>query len=267
MDNVYKEFLRILKIRVSLLSKKYMFDKIEALEHVELKTKTKQKGQSQASRQSQAHGFIWENEIRVKVFDLPPCSNDTKKDDIPSDKNKFDTNETISVKTAGGNSIDCGDILRFYDCDFTKKNTIILLKYTQKNDDVKALKEILELNYTKEIHSILFGTIKREILEEYVQQIKAIPKGNVSPEINKEYLEKKAFLQKEYSMRIAISPKVDSETQRRVQCSLTRLDKFIKTYPQFILSRTNEPVLRGCTIEKEIESGRRKRNKKEEYKE
>ena len=63
--------------------------------------------------QSQAHGLFWDNEIRVKVFQLPQCKNDTKKYDIEASENRFDSEENVSIKTSSNNNIDCGDICRF----------------------------------------------------------------------------------------------------------------------------------------------------------
>ena len=82
--------------------------------------------QGQSQRQSQSHGFIWENSIKT-IFNLPSEINNTSKYDIPCEINIFNPNENISIKTTGGTSIDCGDILRFYNYDFDKENTIIVI--------------------------------------------------------------------------------------------------------------------------------------------
>lgn len=251
MNNIYRQYDILIKHMVTILSEKYKFDKEEALEHL---------GFEKEYPQSQSHGFMWENEIRVKVFELPPEMNDTKKNDICCEQNKFDNNENCSIKTTGGNDINCSDILRFFDGDFDKKYTIILIKYKQESDTKKTVKEILEINYTIELRNILFGTITRGVLEEYINLIKAIPPGSASEEIKKEYKLKKNMLQKEYNMRINISPKVDSSTQRRVQCSITKIDELFKQYPHFIISQTTEPILRGVYITKEITSTKRIRN-------
>lgn len=63
-------------------------------------------------------------------------------------------------------------------------------------------------------------------------------------------------------MKINISPKVDSKKQRRVQCSITKIDKLLEEYPQFIISRTTEPIIRGIHLTSIIDSDKRVRNKK-----
>jgi len=212
--------------------------------------------------QSQSHGLFWDNEIREKVFGLPSCKNDTKKYDISCSENKFDPSENISIKTSSNNNIDCGDILRFFNGDFTNKYTIILIRYSQL-EDKKIIKEIIELNYTIELRNYLFGSISEEILTNYVKVIKSIPYGNVSNDIKTTYKKLKNNLQASHNMKINISPKVDSRSQRRVQCSIPKVDKLIEQFPEILISRTTSSIVRGVAITSTINSGARKRNKKE----
>lgn len=209
--------------------------------------------------QSQAHGLFWDNEIREKVFELPSCKNDTTKYDICCSDNKYDSNENVSIKTTKSSNIDCGDILRFYNGDFTNKYTIILIKYSQ-NGNKKIIDEIVEIDYNEELRNYLFGSITEEILTNYVKSIKSIPKGPVSVDIKNTYKLLKNQLQSMYNMNINISPKVDSKSQRRVQCSITRFDNLLKKFPQNIITRTTTAVIRGVLITSSINSEPRKRN-------
>jgi hypothetical protein len=212
--------------------------------------------------QSQSHGLFWDSEIRQKVFGLPECKNDTQKYDVSCSKNKFNPQENISIKTSGNSNIDCGDIMRFYDRDDETDITIILVRYEQINNK-KKIKEIIEINYSDEMRNILFGSVTPDILNEYVQLIKNIPNGTVTEAIKKNYKEQKNKIQETYNMKINISPKVDSKKQRRVQCSITKIDKLLEEYPQFIISRTTEPIIRGIHLTSIIDSDKRVRNKKE----
>ena len=197
--------------------------------------------------QSQAHGLQWDNEIRTKVFGLPSCKNDTTKYDV------ITNDENISIKTSCNKKIDCGDILRFHALDKDKPTTILLIRYKQSSPTQKRINEIVEINYTEDLHKFLFGSITREILMEYVEMIKAIPHGIVSAEIKASYKQRKNELQKKHDMRINISPKVDSKGQRRVQCSIPKIDTLT------VMSRTNESVVRGVEITQTIESTPRQR--------
>ena len=217
--------------------------------------------------QSQSHGLFWDSEIREKIFLLPPCINDCEKFDIPCSKNRFDSKENISIKTSGNNTIDCGDILRFYSRDVEdNKITMILVKYKQINN-TKQINEILEIDYSDEFKDILFGSVTKDVLENYVQFVKNIPFGNACNEIKNTYKKLKKEIQEKYNMQINISPKVDSKNQRRVQCSIPNFDKLLVKYPKFLISKTCGSLIRGIVITPIIESVKRVRNKKVKMKE
>lgn len=208
--------------------------------------------------QSQAHGLFWDNEIRVKVFHLGQCKNDTKKYDIDASENHFDPEENVSIKTSSNNNIDCGDICRFYDGSFSEKYTIMLLRYSQQGA-FKRIKEIIEINYCPELRDYLFGSITEAELHDYVSMIKAIPKGSVSDEVKNAYKARKNELQNAHNMKINISPKVDSGSQRRVQCSIPKVEQLLVRFPELVISRTNEAVIRGESISAQIQSAARTR--------
>lgn len=212
-------------------------------------------------KQSQSHGLFWDSEIREKVFGLSPCINDTTKYDISCDQNKFDDCENISIKTSGNNNIDCGDILRFYEIESNKKLTIILIRYKQMCDK-KLIEEIIEIDYNDKFKNILFGSIPKSVLEGYVSFIKSIGPGIVSNEIKKKYKDCKIEMQKKFNMYINISPKVDSKNQRRVQCSIPKVNELLDKYPEFIISRNKESIIRGISITSCLQSGPRIRNTK-----
>jgi hypothetical protein len=211
--------------------------------------------------QSQSHGLFWDSEIREKVFGLDACKNDTKKYDICSSENKFNPEENISIKTSSNGNIDCGDILRFFNGDFTKKYTIILIRYLQVENS-KKIKEIIEIDYNIELRNYLFGTITEDILVNYVNGIKQIPHGVVGNETKEIYKKLKNMLQKQNNMKINISPKVDSKSQRRVQCSIPKIDGILELFPQNIISRTTDAVIRDVKITSIINSGPRQRKSK-----
>lgn len=204
--------------------------------------------------ESQAYGHYIEKLILFYIFGLGKNNNYTAKFDIECSKNKYNSNENISIKTTSGNKIDCGDIMRFF--SRSKEDiTIIVIVYKQVGD-YKKIVEILEINYTEELRNILFGTITIEILNEYITFIKSIPNGKVSADTKKLYKKMKKDLQINHGMKINISPKVDSKNQRRVQCSIPNISAI---HPSFIISKTTEPVIRNIYIEPQILSGRRKR--------
>ena len=211
--------------------------------------------------QSQKHGFIFENIIRTKVFSLPEEKNDKNTHDIYKALNRFNNNENISIKSSCGKNVDCGDISRFFSYDFKSLNTMIIVRYKQE-DTVKKLVECIELNYNKELHTFLFGTITSSVLDEYIGYVKSIPKNcSKSDKASYDYLSRKTELQKKYNMNISISPKVDSGSQRRVQCSIRNIDNIIKQFPHLVIARSKNTI-RGVEMPESIQSGSRIRKVK-----
>ena len=80
--------------------------------------------------------------------------------------------------------------------------------------------------------------------------------------IKETYKKLKVALQKQHNMKINISPKVDSKTQRRVQCSIPKVDTILGLFPNNIISRSSEPIIRNVKITGIITSGPRQRNSK-----
>ena len=209
--------------------------------------------------QSQGHGFEWETEVRIKVFNLSASFNDTHIHDIPKNENALNKNENISIKCSGSNTIYCGDILRFYDYNFTDENTIICIRFQQTKTH-KTINNICEINYNKKCHELLFGNLPRAELEKYVKGVKSIPtkvKGSEAKTLFPYLIEKKN-LKNIYDFGIKINPKVDS-SQSRVQCSVSN---FLDTLKDFITYRSTSEqpnLLRGKEIIASLKSPPRSR--------
>ena len=127
-----------------------------------------------------------------------------------------------SVKTAKGNKVDCGDILRRMN---EKEYDVIVGVWDQVGD-----RKIFHTEYTFHIKSEdydkLWGSMKYELVEEYDTFIKSIPAGREAQQntkIKRQVL-KNAISDKKALM--VIHPKVDSKKQRRVQCSF-KIDEMI----------------------------------------
>lgn len=207
--------------------------------------------------QSQNHGFIWENHVRG-VFGLEAVSNDRNIHDIPCNNNKFNSNENISIKCSGGTKVECGDIMHLYNYNFNETNTIIVIRWEQNTDTTKKIKCMYEIDYNKELHKILFGTITKNIIKEYVEFITSIPPGKEAQQQSKqEREERKKKLQKIHNMKAVIHPKVDSKKQRRVQCSFN-INNIPSDYIKTTSSKETPNLLKYGDIPLTIESSRRK---------
>ena len=132
---------------------------------------------------------------------------------LHADKNR-------SVKTAKGNKVDCGDILRRMN---EKEYDVIVGVWDQVGD-----RKIFHTEYTFHIkpedYDKLWGSMKYELVEEYDTFIKSIPHGKEGRDsTKKERTQRKNNISCKNAL-MAIHPKVDSKKQRRVQCSL-KLDE------------------------------------------
>jgi len=210
-------------------------------------------------QQSQRHGFVFENDIRTKVFKLDTVDNDTNKHDIPKDKNIFDSNENISIKMTGKNDISCGDILRFYDYRFDEKNTMIVGKYSQKENE-KKIEKIFEINYDQKMRDVLFGSVSRDELASYVSMIKALQHGKISKTTREHFIKNKKDIETKHDMKIQISPKVDSKNQRRVQCRIPNITDLMSILPDNFTITVD--TVRGVKIQTTMCSGKRIRHSK-----
>lgn len=194
--------------------------------------------------QSQGHGFEFENIIRKNVFKLESKKNDTNTFDISKEQNHMDNLENISIKTTGSKTLCMGNILSFFNYDFSSKITIIVLKYKQC-DNMKVISKIYEINFNKECFETLFGQLDQNDVENYVKYIKSIPHGQVDMKVREKYKKMKTELQSSSNCKIKINPKVDSKNQRRVQCSISN---FEKTLEKFIYYEDKE-MLRNVKLD------------------
>jgi hypothetical protein len=214
--------------------------------------------------QSQKFGFDIEKQVKEKSFKIPFEGNDTNIHDIESKDNKFNNNENISIKTSKIDKIELGDIERVYKYNFEEINTILLILYTQKLF-YKVITEIREYNYTKEMHNKIFGKCPLNTLNDYVNKVKELPKHKNGKELKEDYfdyLEEKKKIQKKYDMELVINPKVDSKTQRRVQCTvkLKDIEEFLTLNTK--VSKDEDCIVRGEKITRSYNSPPRKRNVK-----
>ena len=191
--------------------------------------------------QSQKHGFQFENIIKIDIFDLPEENNNIDKYDIPKSKNKFNSNENISIKfIKKGGALCLGDIIHINNYDLNDKNTLVLGIYLQIGNNKKLVK-LIEVNYNKELYDYLFGNLPKNEIKKYVEGVKSIPnkvKGKQAMEIFP-YLDKKKELKEKYKFKIDINPKVDSQ-QSRVQCSILNFEKTLEKFISYSQDANDE---------------------------
>ncbi len=231
-----------------------MSSPVEKISAVEVNKTVPSKEVCDEFTQSQGHGFVWENDIREKVFNLKKNKNDTNVHDISSEE--LGTTENISIKATSCDTVYCGDIIRYaFGYDFRENHTMMIVKYKQ-TENTKTITCVYEIDYTKEMNTYLFNNIKKEDLEEYIKTIKK--EGR-----NFNYKKEARRLEKDNQLKATIHPKVDSGKQRRVQTSF-KLSQIEKDLPQCVKykSPSDTPnLVRDKEITLSIKSSVRARNK------
>ena len=175
----------------------------------------------------QAHGNYFED---LKIRELTGFS----KDEYDSMKDNgytssmdivkgLHSDKDVSIKTAKGRKVDCGDILRrrsetVYD--------IIIGVWDQVGDRM-----IFHTEYTFHIkpehETLLWGRMSYEKLREFNEYIKSIPEGRTAQQETKVERQVLKTIIEDADAQMKIHPKVDSKKQRRVQCSFN-IDKLIR---------------------------------------
>jgi len=214
---------------------------------------------------SQEFGFVIENLVRTRIHNLPPKSNDTGVHDISKQENHYDKTQTESIKTTGSNAIDCGDALRFFSYDMTENHAMVVFRFKQL-PSCRKIVETLVLKIDSVFMKAMFGTVTRDEIKALDTYVKAIPPNARTAEHQKYYKQAAKSLKEKSGGWISYAPKVDSKTQRRLQCSIRNLDQFLEKYPQCILARSSTPTHHGITLETEYPFSARVRNSKKEEK-
>ena len=175
----------------------------------------------------QAHGNYFED---LKIRELTGFS----KDEYDSMKDNGYTSsmdivkglysdKDVSIKTAKGRKVDCGDILRRRS---ETEYDIIIGVWDQVGD-----RKIFHTEYTFHIkpehETLLWGRMSYEKLREFNEYIKSIPEGRTAQQETKVERQVLKTITEDADAQMKIHPKVDSKKQRRVQCSFN-IDKLIR---------------------------------------
>lgn len=174
--------------------------------------------------ESQGHGKSWEIDIQKNIFQLTDeqicLHKHTEKYDIKSEFNSIN-DQNVSIKTSSSSSIDCGDINLFLS---SENLMLVIVHYNQEGDikvaqstnviDFQEFLEILKMDVPKYCNMEYEEWLRA--LNDYVQLVKSIPPGRCEDKSYKNV--KKQLCQKIPYFNIA--PKVDSKSQRRVQCAV-----------------------------------------------
>ena len=215
----------------------------------------------------QSHGIAYQNWVENTFFQGYK-SGHTDKWDVPKEINVQGKsalpfrlqNMPVSVKLSKtGTSLNLGDAMRQLS---TKEDFLLIVAlWKQNNSSTKEIQQVGVSVITPAIWAKLWGDITMKDLQELEAIIKDTTKG---------YTETRAAAQKwkrDHSdmlkaAGITLNPKIDSEDQRRLQCSLS-YKKFLSV-AWFETQPPQNPLMCGVSVPKEMASASRKFNSKDD---
>lgn len=127
-----------------------------------------------------------------------------------------------SVKSTGGDGVGCGDILRFMGHCQNTPFKFIVAQWNQVDSQHKVFERVYEFDFTPEVYNKLFGDLTLDVITPFVQYVKSIPEGKAAQLANRSiWKQKRKDIQTAYNTGlISIDAKIDSKSQRRVQCGV-----------------------------------------------
>lgn len=237
---------------------------------------------------SQIHGSIWENEIIKSTINfpcIPELHKGKNKDiclcnkkqldmlkvngcidslDIPKGTyNGFNFKVNSSVKLTKSNGIGCADIINFTQHVLEDELDLIVGRFSQYSN-FKEVYETIVFHIKPNDYKKLWGSLDLNGVSEFVDYVKSIPNGLIAQAENSDiWKEKRGVLLEGTGSILTIDAKIDSKTQRRVQCGF-KLDNLLLSGVDYTIhsERYNDNLILPYGIKN---NPRRSFEKKSEY--
>lgn len=191
----------------------------------------------------QEHGFIFENWIKQILHIDHLATNYTQKWDIPGEL-------PISVKCMGEfNALEFSSAERMWEID---SDFLLVVARWRQTGPNKIIISIDELLFNKVILKKLRGDITLNELRAFNDKIKSFPPGRAGQEAGSAFAEHWKRINSHKMGLLNIAAKLDSKTQRRVQCNLN-----YSNYVNLFGKPSGNLTFRGHKFEQVIKSGPR----------
>lgn len=178
------------------------------------------------AKEVQQHGLMLETWVRDTFFDGYKPASYTQKWDIPADANKHHGGVPVNPKAAKyGTPVDLGDALRQISID---EPFILVIGFWQQEDDTKRFVNIVAPRIEPAGWKKLWGPVTLADVRRLDAVIK--DKSLTLEQARAAALKIKSTPPFSESV-IVFNPKIDSKTQRRLQCSLRFADVFKHLVP------------------------------------
>lgn len=195
------------------------------------------------AQEVQQHGLVFEEWVRATFFDGYKPPNYTQKWDIPADVNKHFGGVPVNPKAAKyGTPVDLGDALRQFQI---AEPFLLVVGFWEQQGDEKRFVNIVAPRIVPAQWKKLWGPVTLADL----QRLDAVIKDrSLSPEEARAAAQKMKSAPPFSQAIIVLNPKIDSRTQRRLQCSLRFEDVFQHLVPGGNRAVQEQPALWGVAF-------------------
>lgn len=175
----------------------------------------------------QRHGLVFEAWVRETFFERYQPPSYTQKWDIPAAANQARGGVPVNPKAAKyGTPVDLGDALRQFDIE---EPFLLVVGFWRQEGDEKRFVNILAPRIEPAAWRKLWGDITRADLERLDAVIKD---KSLTPAQARAAAQKMKNAPPFANAIIELNPKIDAQTQRRLQCSLRFADVFRHLAPE-----------------------------------
>jgi len=191
----------------------------------------------------QRHGLVFEEWVRNTFFAGHRPSNYTQKWDIPAAVNTRFGRVPVNPKAAKyGTPVDLGDALRQFKID---EPFLLVIGFWRQEGEVKRFVNIVAPRIAPEQWRKLWGPVTLADL----QRLDAVIKDkSLTPEQARAAARRIKSAPPFTQSVIVVNPKIDSKTQRRLQCSLRFDDVFKHLVPDGNREMQDQPALWGVAF-------------------
>ena len=196
----------------------------------------------------QNHGFVFEDWVKMILGVQELATNYTQKWDVPGET-------PVSVKCMGAtNALEFGSTVRIWEIDETF--TLVIGRWKQVGLQ-KIIISINEIDLRPDDLSKMKGKITLEEIKEFDKKIKSFPAGKEGQKAGIAFANKWKKDRKDRIGLLTITHKIDSKSQRRIQCNLN-----YKNYIQLFGKPSAKAEFRGHVFSNFIDHGPRIFHKK-----
>ena len=201
------------------------------------------------AQEVQQHGLVLEQWVRDTFFDGYQPANYTQKWDIPATANKLHGGIPVNPKAAKyGTPVDLGDALRQFKID---EPFILVVGFWQQAGDEKRFVNLIAPRIDPALWKKLWGPVTLADLQRLDAVIK--DKSLTPAQARAAALKIKNAPPFTQSV-IVVNPKIDSKTQRRLQCSLRFADIFKHLAPDATSAAQDRVSLWGVPFPQTVAS-------------